>query len=296
MTDPPIEQHPYEQHEEWPTLNQPVLVVMLNGWIDASGAAAAAMAVVDSSCSMRPLVTFDGDTFIDYRARRPLMELRDGRNTRLVWDDAMLKVGRDRQGRDLLTLSGPEPDSQWRRFCAEVGAMATQLGVVRMVGLGAYPFAAPHTRPPRLSVSSPTDEWLAELPYLKNSVDVPAGIAAALEHTMVEHGIPAIGLWAQVPHYVSALAYPAASLALLRGLREAVGLDLDAASTERDTDQQRERLDQLVANNAEHQAMIRQLEEAYDTTAQHTLGLGGEMPTGDELAAEFERFLRDQGG
>jgi hypothetical protein len=289
-----VSDRPFELHGEWPSLDDPTLIVMLTGWIDASGAAAAAMTSLDATWSAEPLVTFDPDIFIDYRARRPVMELRDGRNTRLVWEEPVLKVARDGDGQDVLLLCGPEPDSQWRLFCKEVGAIAAQLGVRRMVALGAYPFAAPHTRTPRLSVSSPTDEWLAELPYLKNSVDVPAGVSAALEHTMVDLGIQALGLWAQVPHYVSALGYPAATLALLRGLVEVTGLQVNTTAIEVDTDRQRERLDQLVAANDEHQEMVRQLETAYDSSAQQNLGLGGAMPSGDELAAEFERYLRNQ--
>jgi PAC2 family protein len=285
----------YRLHEPLPALDQPVLVVMLTGWIDASSAAAAAMTTVQDEWSVRPLATFDGDTFIDYRARRPTMELREGVNTRLLWADIELHVGRDADGHDVLTLSGPEPDSQWRKFADVVSTLAVELGVKQMVALGAYPFAAPHTRDPRLSSSSPSAELVAGLSYLKNSVDVPAGMGAVLEHAFCEKGVPALGIWAQVPHYVSAMSYPAASLALLTGLNEVAGLVVDAAAIRQETIIQRQRLDQLVASNDEHRAMVSQLEELYDQAKQQTdlLGTGG-IPTGDELAAEFEQFLRDQ--
>ncbi|HSB86795.1 MAG TPA: PAC2 family protein [Ilumatobacteraceae bacterium] len=285
---------PYTLHEELPSLDAPVLVVMLSGWIDASGAAAAAMTVVQEECSVRPLATFDGDSFIDYRARRPTMELREGVNSRLVWSDIELHVGRDAGGHDVLTLSGPEPDAQWRRFAGVVSGLAVEIGVKKMVALGAYPFATPHTRDPRLSTSSPSTDLVASVTYLKNSVDVPAGMGAVLEHAFHEKGVPAIGIWAQVPHYVSAMSYPAATVALLRGLGEVAGVQTDAASVRQEAIIQRQRLDQLVASNDEHQAMVRQLEELYDN--QQTSGLigPGGIPTGDELAAEFEQFLRDQ--
>ena len=112
---------------------------------------------------MRPLATFDGDTFIDYRARRPTMELREGVNTRLVWADIELHVGRDADGHDVLLLSGPEPDSQWRRFADASSTLAVELGVRKMVALGAYPFATPHTRDPRLSSSSPSADVVASV-------------------------------------------------------------------------------------------------------------------------------------
>lgn len=285
----------YRLHEPLPPLDEPVMVVMLTGWIDASSAAAAAMTTVQEEWSVRPLATFDGDTFIDYRARRPTMELREGVNTRLLWADIELHVGRDADGHDVLTLSGPEPDSQWRKFADVVSTLAVEIGVKQMIAMGAYPFAAPHTRQPRLSTSSPSADVVASLTYLKNSVDVPAGMGAVLEHAFSEKGVPALGIWAQVPHYVSAMSYPAASLALLTGLNEVAGLVVDAAAIRQETIIQRQRLDQLVASNDEHRAMVSQLEELYDQAKQQTdlLGTGG-IPTGDELAAEFEQFLRDQ--
>jgi hypothetical protein len=286
---------PYTLHEKLPTLRAPVLVVMLTGWIDASGAAAAAMTTVQEEWSVRPLATFDGDSFIDYRARRPTMELREGVNSRMVWADIELHVGRDAGGHDVLTLSGPEPDSQWRRFAGVVSTLAIELGVHQMVALGAYPFATPHTRAPRLSSSSPSADVVANVPYLKNSIDVPAGMGAVLEHAFTDKGMTALGIWAQVPHYVSAMSYPAATLALLTGLHEVAGLIVDAAAIKQETIIQRQRLDQLVAGNDEHRAMVAELEELYDRSQQQTLSLGSaQIPTGDELAAEFERFLRDQ--
>jgi hypothetical protein len=284
-------------HEPMPALRSPVFVVMLTGWIDASGAAATAMAVAHEEWSARLVATFDGDAFIDYRARRPTMELRDGLNTRLVWSDIELHVCRDSSGRDVITLTGPEPDSQWRRFADVIATLAVQVGTSHMVALGAYPFATPHTRESRLSTSSASADVVARYGYLKNSVDVPAGMGAVLEHAFADRGIPAIGLWAQVPHYVAAMSYPPASLALLQGLHEITGLVVDAPLLRQEALIQRQRLDQLVASNEEHQAMVRQLEDLYDNQL-HTglIGPGGIVPTGEQLAQEFEQFLREQEG
>jgi hypothetical protein len=166
-----------------------------------------------------------------------------------------------------------------------------------MVGLGAYPFATPHSRPTRVSITAATPELAASLPYLKNSVDVPAGIEAALEKRFARLGVPALGLWAQVPHYVSNFPYPAASVALLGALSDVAGVTTDAVAMRNEAVAHRQRLDELVANSEEHVAMVRQLEQAFDAEAADesgTMGLGT-LPTGDELAAELERFLRDQG-
>jgi hypothetical protein len=286
---------PYLLHGPLPQLDRPVLVVMLSGWIDASGAAAAAVAAIDAECSTTPLATFDSDTFIDYRARRPVMELREGVNTRLVWSEIDLKLGADGGGRPVLTLTGPEPDTQWRAFAAAVAELALRLDVYQMVALGSYPFATPHSRPSRLSSSSPSADVVANMPYLKSSVDVPAGVSAVLEHALTEAGVASLGLWVQVPHYVSAMSYPAASTALLQGLNEVTGIKVHATALVREAEIQRSRIDSLVSSNDDHVTMVHQLEVAYDNAAQEQLSLGvADIPSGDELAAEFERFLRDQ--
>jgi hypothetical protein len=286
---------PYTLLGELPVLERPVLVVCLSGWIDASGAAAAAMTTLEERCEARPIVSFDSDAFIDYRARRPTMELREGVNTRLVWNELEMKVGEDERGNAVLTLTGPEPDSQWKAFAGAVKELALQLGVYQMIGLGAYPFATPHTRASRLSCTTPSAEVAANVPFIKNSVDVPAGMGAVLEHALTEAGIPSLGIWVQVPHYVSAMSYPAASVALLEGLREVTGITMSFGSLAREADIQKARIDQLVGGNDEHLAMVQQLEAAYDTAVEQTLSLGQtDIPSGDELAAEFERFLRDQ--
>ncbi|CAB4876511.1 unannotated protein [freshwater metagenome] len=285
-----------------PLLHEPTLVVMLTGWIDASGAAAATMSTLDSECNARTIAVFDGDSFIDYRARRPTMELREGVNTRLDWPDIEVKHGHDLDGRDVLLLTGPEPDMAWQRFGREAASLGVRLGVKRMVALGAHPFASPHTRQARLSISSPSPALVEELRMLKNSIDVPAGVAAVLEHSFHQQGIDALGIWVQVPHYISSMAYPAATVALLTGLNQAAGLRIDGAAARQETVIQRQRLDELVAGNDEHRAMVAELEKLYDNSEQQTLQgalpttqfTAAEIPTGDELAAELEQYLRDQ--
>ena len=281
-----------------PELHEPALVVMLTGWIDASAAAGAAMAALNTECDAHTIAVFDGDTFIDYRARRPTMELREGVNTRLTWPNIEIRHGRDLDGKDVLLLTGPEPDIAWRHFGREVAALGAQLGVRRMVALGAYPFASPHTRAPRLSISAPSQELVSSLPMLKNSVDVPAGVAAVLEHAFHDLGIDALGLWVQVPHYIASMAFPAATVALLDGLTQVSGVRIEGATARQETLIQNQRLNELVAGNEDHTAMVRQLEEAYDSAQEQNIPsrqfTDAEIPTGDELAAEFEQYLRDQ--
>ena len=128
----------------------------------------------------------------------------------------------------IVLLLGHEPDALWRQFTEQAVALAVDFGVRLVVGLGAYPFAAPHTRPSRLSTTANSSDLAERLGYLRNSVDVPAGVEAAIERRCAEAGLPAVGLWAQVPHYAAAMPYPAASIALIDGLSEVGGLSLEA--------------------------------------------------------------------
>jgi len=288
-------------HEQ-PELSAPVLVVMLAGWIDAGGAAALAATTLDAAVAARPIATFDGDRFLDFRARRPVMTLRDGVNAGLVWPEIVLKAGRDAEGNDVLLLLGHEPDMAWHAFCRNVVEFATNAGVRLVVGLGAYPFATPHTRPSRLSMTANTEELARSVPYLRNSLDVPAGVEAALESAFAEAGVPAIGLWAQVPHYLAGAPYPAAADALLTGLGDVAGVRVGAEALRADAEVLRSRVDALVVANPEHVAMVGQFEQVYDAEAASAPApapfdepLSGPLPSGDELAAELERFLREQG-
>ena len=226
------------------------------------------------------------------------MELRDGLHSVLHWERITLSVGHDQTGRDLLVLTGPEPDMAWHRFTRVIGEVAAEFGVGQMVHLGAYPFAVPHTRPARLSVSSPSQDVLTRVSFLRSSIDVPAGVAASLEREMHERGIPALGIWAQVPHYIATMSYPAASVALLDGLREAMGVVIDGVSLRSEVQIQGQRLDGMISGNEEHAKMIQQLEQIYDASDDVVDVAGGgpslEMLSGDELAEELEQFLRDQ--
>ncbi len=284
-----------------PSLHEPILIVMLTGWIDAAGAALAAVENLTRACESTPILSFDDDIYVDYRARRPTMELRNGLNTNLDWSTIEMRSGKSPDGKDILFLVGPEPDMAWRRFGRAVATLAVDFGVTQMVSLGAYPFAAPHTRPARLSVSSPSNEVLESVTFARSSVDVPAGMAGVLEHAMHAQKIPAIGIWAQVPHYVSAMEYPAASVALLDGLEEASGIRIEALDLRNEVDQQRARLDRMVADKPEHETMLTQLEELHDLADQQAAdgqaALSAEeleMRSGDEIAAEIQEFFRDQ--
>ena len=165
-----------------------------------------------------------------------------------------------------------------------------------MLGLGAFPSPVPHTRPTRL-VATATDQALAaRVGFMPGGIEVPAGIEAALEVACKDAGIPAIGLWARVPHYAAAMPYPAAAVALIDGLVDIGGLTLSAADLREAATRTADQIDELIANSEEHRSMVTQLESQVDATENEQTDIDqSSLPTGDEIAAELERFLRGQG-
>lgn len=284
----------YELHQE-PLLERPVLVVALEGWVDAGLGAATAITTLLDQGSNRPLATFDASHFIDQRARRPIARIVDGITTSLTWPQLELRSGQDQHGGDVLFLVGPEPDFHWEQFTEAVVSLATRFGVQMMVGLGAFPAPAPHTRPVKLAATAPASSaGLVELVgVVQGELEVPAGAVAALEMGFEQAGIDAVTLWARVPHYVSAMPFPEASAALVDGLVKLTGLAFDAVSLYSAADATRRQVDELIAGSTEHRAMVRKLEETVDASEGNPFGLH-EMPSGEEIAAELERFLRDE--
>lgn len=274
---------------EQPNLESPVLVMVLKGWIDAGLGADGAADVLTEGLDLRTVARFDADALLDWRARRPVMRLEDGVNTQLSWDETELSWARDASGNDLLLLLGNEPDHAWLSFSEQIVDLALDLGARMVVGLGAYPTPVPHTRPPLVAASASSEELAQGL--LRNSVEVPSGVQGMIERRAALRGLPALGLWAQVPHYVAAMPYPAASLALLTTANRVAGLDLPLGDLEERARGSRERIDSLIGQNPEHQAMLEQLEQQADEHATTQMA----SASGEELVAELERFLRDQG-
>src|SRR5437870_833888 len=180
----------YELHSR-PSLEDPVLLMSLDGWVDAGLGAATAAAALLSSIETEVVATFDTDGLLDHRARRPVVRIVDGVNTGLTWPGLQLRAGRDSGGRSVLLLFGPEPDHQWRAFCDDTVGLARDLGVRLVTGLGAFPAPVPHTRPCRLAATATTAELAAKVGYVPGTLDVPAGVQAALERAFGDAGIAA---------------------------------------------------------------------------------------------------------
>ena len=277
-----------------PDLSEPVLVIALEGWIDAGLGASNAIGTLLDTIYTEVLATFDTEYFIDQRARRPIARIVDGITTELTWPEIQLRFGRDGDGADILFLVGPEPDFHWSDFVDVVTDAAGRFDVRLVVGLGAFPAPTPHTRPVRIIGTAPATSahLLARVGTVSGELEVPAGISSALELGFSEVDMEIVTLWARVPHYVASMPYPQASAALIDGLASIAGLTLDAGALRVAADEARQRVDDLVTNNPDHTSMVEQLEAAADEV--EGASISEELPSGDELAAELEKFLRGE--
>ncbi|MGP8223823.1 MAG: proteasome assembly chaperone family protein [Acidimicrobiales bacterium] len=278
-----------------PAPPSPVLVVALDGWVDAGLAGGTAMASLLEAVETWPYAVFDSEELLDQRARRPKLKIADGINEGLEWPRVILSVGADRLGSGIAMLAGPEPDMRWQSFSDAVAELATALEVRLMVGFGGFPAAAPHTRPVKLAATSSSNQLAQKIGFIPGAIDVPAGIQAVIELACSKAGIPSVGLWARVPHYVAAMPFPAASVVLLDGLASLSGLVIDSHVLAEAADAAREKVDELIAQSSEHQEMVRQLEQQIDEI-EGTPAMPDDrtVPSGDEIAAELERYLRGQ--
>jgi PAC2 family len=272
-----------------PALDRPVLLAAFDGWVDAGAAATAALGLVGEGATT--LATFDADSLYDFRARRPTLDIRDGRPATLEWPELKLRHVR-RDGHDLLTLGGPEPDFRWHALSAELMELLAGLGVSQWISLGAIPAAVPHARSvPILGTESAPGLLRGEVSAAPTGLlRVPAAILSVLEMAAAGAGIPAVGYFAQIPHYVSG-GYAPASVALLRTVEQHLGLDLPRGDLVEEAGRLRTRLDAAVAADETMRTYVERLEAMVDEERQ---------PAGDDLITEIERFLRegraDEGG
>lgn len=274
-------------------LASPVLLLATETWVDAGLGARAAISHVLETIPTEPIAGFDADLLVDFRARRPTAQIADGVVTRLVWPEIELRAGADSAGHDLLALVGPEPDMRWHGFVRAVVELAAELGVRLVVGLGAYPAPVPHTRPVPLSAIATEAELAAKVGIVSGTIEVPAGIQTALQRGFAAAGIPAIGIWARVPHYLATMPYPPAAAALVDALASVSGLLLPSTELEAAAGRTGAQLEEIIAQNDEHRELVRQLEAAFDAQVAGEADLAN-LPSGDEIAAELERFLRGQ--
>jgi proteasome assembly chaperone (PAC2) family protein len=265
-------------------LHRPSLIVALDGWVDAGSAATTAAGTL--AAEARIVATFDADRLFDYRARRPTLDIIDGQLSELTWPEFVIRSTRAGD-RDLLLLTGPEPDYRWPRLAEGVVEVALELGVAEWISLGAIPAAVPHTRPvPILGTASRPGLLKGDItPGPAGLLRVPSALGSVLELAAASAGIPAVGYFAQVPHYISG-PYPVAALELLTAVGRHIGVELDGGELAEEARQLRTRLDTAASIDESTRSYVERLEAMVDEER---------LPAGDDLISEIERFLRDQG-
>jgi hypothetical protein len=269
---------------ETPTLVAPILVAAFDGWVDAGSAATTAADQLARGSS--PIARFSDDLLYDYRARRPTLEIKDGRPATLAWPELVMRLRRIGD-RDVLVLAGPEPDYRWRELATDVVELVRRLEVDAWLSLGAIPAAVPHTRPVTVlgTQSQPGLLRGGVNPGPDGTLTVPAAALSVLDYVVAAAGIPTVGYYAQVPHYVSG-PYPAAAVELLRLVGHHLDEDVVPGDLREEAGELRIRLDAAAAANETTRLYVERLEGMVDEAR---------LPAGDDLIADIERFLRERG-
>ena len=274
----------YKLRRQLPELKEPSVVVALDGWVDAGSAATNAAATL--ARGGRVVATFDADSIFDYRARRPTLEIVHGRPRSLEWPELTVRASKVGE-KDLLVLTGAEPDYRWHELSRDVVSLAERLGAAEWISLGAIPAAVPHTRPvPILGTESRSGMLKGGvLPGPDGVLRVPSAAISVFDISVTKAGIPSVGYFAQIPHYVSG-EYPQASIDLLRALGRHLDAELDVGRLPEEARLMRVRLDAAAAREDTTKTYVEQLEKLVDEAR---------LPSGDDLISEIERFLREGG-
>ncbi|MFI8518169.1 PAC2 family protein [Streptomyces sp. NPDC085481] len=269
-----------------PELIDPVMVAAFEGWNDAGDAASAAVAHLDREWKGEVFAALDAEDYYDFQVNRPTVWL-DGGVRKITWPTTRLsvvRIGGDKP-RDLVLVRGIEPSMRWRSFCNELLGFAHELGVEMVVILGALLGDTPHTRPVPVSGVTSDPDLARTMELEETRYEGPTGIVGILQEACTHAGVPAVSLWAAVPHYVSQPPNPKATLALLNRLEDLIGLRIPLGELPEDARAWQLGVDQLAAEDSEVAEYVQTLEEARDTA---------ELPeaSGEAIAREFERYLR----
>jgi len=277
----------------------PVLVHALEGFSDAGHAIKLAAAHLKNTLDTELVASFAIDELLDYRSRRPLMTFKTDHFTHYEDPELNLYALHDSVGTPFLLLAGMEPDLRWNRFITAVRLLAERLGVRRVIGLGTIPMAVPHTRPITLTAHSSDKELIADHTPWVGEVQVPGSVSNLLEFRMSAHGHEVVGYTVHVPHYLAQTDYPAAAEALLAEVAKSGSLQIPLEALDAAGAEVQAKINEQVEASAEVAQVVSALERQYDAfvAAQENRSLlarDEDLPSGDELGAEFERFLRQQ--
>ncbi len=278
------------------TLTRPAVVCAFRGWNDGGEAATIALQYLGERWAARPYASIDPEEFYDFQVNRPMVRLEEGVSRFIEWPKAEFRsasVG----GRDVLLFSAPEPNNRWRGFTEAVIGVARRAGSEILVTMGGFLTDVPHTRPVQVVGSAQDPETATRLGLSRSQYEGPTGITGVVHDVAIRAGLPSVSLWAAVPHYLPAAPNPKAARALVERTTAVLELPVDLGPIgEHVTDWERS-VGRLVEDSEELAEYVRRLEAATD----QGMGIAGQrpmadeaMPSGDVIAAELERFLREQ--
>jgi predicted ATP-grasp superfamily ATP-dependent carboligase len=271
--------------DQWPTLREPVMLVALTGWVDGGLAGTGTLAAVAEALeSPRKFATIDLSDLLDLQQTRPSVTLVDGVTRQIEWPSIDLVAGQ--AGCDVVIVAGPEPSVRWRDVTAELVGVAQRLDVRLAVMLGGMPAPVSHRRPVPVLATASSHSMAQEVGALRADYVGPTGAQTVLQVALAEAGVRTIGLWAQVPHYVAATPSPPAIRAMLERLRDVAGLSVDLRPLDQQSDEYLERVEEGLSERPDVADMVRQLESVTDEAEPQV--------SGEDLAREIERFLRDE--
>ncbi len=274
-------------------LRAPAMVCAFQGWNDAGDAASSAVSFLASTLNARRFARIDSEDFFDFQANRPCIRFGENEKREISWPTVeIFEATAPRAPRDLVLVQGVEPSLRWRSFTANIVDLAEALGVQVVVSLGALLGDVPHTRPVAMSGHASDAALLERLGIQPSSYEGPTGIVGVLHTACADAGIPSASLWAAVPHYVAAASNPKAALALLRKMEVLIGVSVDVSELESAAADYERQVGLAVQSDPDIQAFVERLELAVDSEGQTA---PEDVPSGDILAREFQRFLRQRG-
>jgi predicted ATP-grasp superfamily ATP-dependent carboligase len=278
------------------SLRAPAMVCAFQGWNDAGDAASSAVSFLASSLNARRFARIDSEEFYDFQSNRPSVHFNDENEREIVWPTVeVFEAQAPRAPRDLVLVQGVEPSLRWRSFTGHIVDLAEALGVQVVVSLGALLGDVPHTRPVAISGHA-TDPALMERLGMHSSgassYEGPTGIVGVLHHACAQAGLPSASLWAGVPHYVAAATNPKAALALVRRVEGLIGVSVDVSELESAAADYERQVGLAVQSDPDIQAFVERLEQAAESDEEES---DDDVPSGDILAREFQRFLKQRG-
>ena len=273
-----------------PTLQRPVLIAAFRGWNDGGQGASLAAGYLAKRWGAEQFAEIDSEGFYDFQATRPHVSLEDGLTRKLEWpENGFFHAEIPGAGRDAVILLGTEPNLRWKTFSQLVLGLARDLGVQRVVTFGSLLADVPHTRPAPVTAAATDEALMEELGLEPSRYEGPTGIVGVLLDACRGSGMSSLSLWAAVPHHVSLAPSPRAALALVRRFGELMSIDIDVAELQQAADEYSEQVSEAVSADADTSAYVEELERRVDM-----LSAEEELPTGDSLAAELTRFLRER--